>query len=258
MKLDWTATGRARTYAGTLIGTVLCIAVAFLFDSYSIDTRRWHAAETPMNNVVIPLILATPILFFLLDRQRELAIAHRELMNVASTDSLTNLLNRRAFTTMVEEYLSRVEESSVPSDGALLVVDVDHFKTVNDSYGHEYGDEALKLIARSISDTVRDTDLVGRIGGEEFGVFLPGQSPERISNVAERIRVAVDDAEFIANGQPHHLTVSVGGVTYNQSPVSFSELFRDADERLYRAKRNGRNRVELSSFGQQRQPALLH
>ncbi|MCC0030765.1 MAG: GGDEF domain-containing protein [Brucellaceae bacterium] len=158
-----------------------------------------------------PLLLAPPLLFFLLDKMRQLAIAHHELMNVASTDALTNVLNRRAFTEMVGEYLKRVEDSSAPSHGALLVVDVDHFKAVNDNFGHEHGDHALQIIAKTIAESLRDTDLVGRLGGEEFGIFLPLHTPERTSVVAERIRLAVNQADFIADGRRHGLSISVGG-----------------------------------------------
>ena len=254
MKLDWSSKGRARTYTGTLVGTVLCIAFSFLYDSYSFTTGEWHWGTDPLNNFIIPVLLAPPLLFFLLDKMRQLAIAHHELMNVAATDALTNVLNRRAFTEMVGEYLKRVEDSSAPSHGALLVVDVDHFKAVNDNFGHEHGDHALQIIAKTIAESLRDTDLVGRLGGEEFGIFLPLHTPERTSVVAERIRLAVNEADFFADGRRHGLSVSVGGVTFD-APASFVDLYRSADERLYKAKHNGRNRVELSAFG--RHSAML-
>ena len=254
MKLDWSSRGRARTYTGTFLGTVLCIAFTLVFDSFSFATMSWRWGNEPLNDVVIPLLLAPPLLFFLLDKTRQLAIAHHELLDVASTDALTNVLNRRAFTEMVGEYLKRVEDTAVPSHGALLVVDVDHFKAVNDNFGHENGDHALQIIAKTIAESLRDTDLVGRLGGEEFGIFLPLHTPERTSVVAERIRLAVNEADFFADGRRHGLSVSVGGVTFD-APASFVDLYRSADERLYKAKHNGRNRVELSAFG--RHSAML-
>ena len=246
MKPDWSARGWARTYALTVLGTAMCIGLAFALDSYSLTTG-WRWGSDPINNLVIPLLIAPPFFFVFLNKMRQLAIAHHELFALATTDALTSLLNRRAFTEMVDGYLKRAERASTPSSGALLAIDVDHFKAVNDNFGHDIGDEALKLIANTISATVRGTDLVGRMGGEEFCVFIPRQSPERIRIVAERIRSAVNEAVFVPRGQRHGLSVSVGGVVFEHS-ATFSDLYRGADERLYYAKRTGRNRVELCTF----------
>jgi diguanylate cyclase (GGDEF)-like protein len=248
MELDWSARGWARVYAFTVLGTAACIAFAFAFDSFSFTTGTWQWGSDPINNLVIPLLIAPPFFFVLLNKTRQLAIAHHELLALATTDSLTSLLNRRAFTEMVDGFLKKAAgKASAPSDGALLVIDVDHFKVVNDRFGHDSGDEALKLIAKAISSSVRETDLVGRMGGEEFGVFMPGQSPEHVRIVAERIRSAVKEAAFVARGERHSLSVSVGGVLFDRR-ASFMDLYQEADERLYCAKRTGRNRVELCTF----------
>jgi diguanylate cyclase len=247
MKLDWSARGRVRVYALTVLGTALCIGFSFAFDSYSFATRTWRWGADPLNNFMIPLLLGLPFFFFLLNKMRQLAIAHHELFTLATTDSLTALLNRRAFTEMVNGYLKKAGAASSPVRGALLAIDVDHFKMINDRFGHDSGDEALKLIAATISSNVRDTDLVGRMGGEEFCVFTPGQLPEQIHVLAERLRLAISEAAFVARGQRHRLSVSVGGVFFDHD-ASFAELYRGADERLYCAKRTGRNRVELGAF----------
>jgi diguanylate cyclase (GGDEF)-like protein len=247
MSLDWSAKGRARIYAFTALGTVVCIAVAFVVDSYSFTTGTWRWGSDPINNLLIPLLLAPPFFFILLSKQRELAIAHHELMTVAATDSLTCLLNRRAFTEMVDGYLQRIEEAPISSEGALLIIDVDHFKKVNDRFGHDRGDEALKLIAATVKANVRDTDLVGRVGGEEFCVFIPRHPAQSIPLVAERIRTAVYDAEFVVDGERYRLSISVGGAIFGQY-TTFSDLYRSADAQLYDAKRNGRNRVELCTL----------
>jgi diguanylate cyclase len=217
MQMDWSPRGWARTYALTVLGTATCIAFSFAFDSYSFMTGTWQWGSDPINNLLIPLLIAPPFFFVLLNKMRQLAIAHRELLTIATTDSLTSLLNRRAFTEMVDSYLNRSKEAYAPSNGALLVIDVDHFKVINDNFGHDTGDEALKLIANTIASAVRETDLVGRMGGEEFCVFLPGQSPERTRIAAERIRSAVSEAAFNARGRRHSLSVSVGGVVLDRS-----------------------------------------
>ena len=248
--LNWSARGRARVYLFTSLGTLACIVVAFAIDSYSFETETWRWGENPWNNLIIPLVLAPPFFFYLLSKLRELAIAHHELMNVASTDSLTALLNRRAFTAMVEGYLQRVtndqgKNQAVDSAGALLVIDVDHFKRVNDRFGHDNGDEALRVIAKAIKGVVRDIDLVGRVGGEEFSVFLPGLRAEGVNYVAERIRQEIGQAAFAPQGERYRLSASIGGAVFDGS-ASFSEIYRLADQQLYAAKRNGRDRVDIS------------
>jgi diguanylate cyclase (GGDEF)-like protein len=242
-RVDLSARGWQRVVLFTAVGTIACSGFSFVFDSYSFQTGTWRWGETPLNNLFIPLALAPPFFVYLLSNLRELAIAHHELSIVASTDSLTSCLNRRAFTTLVDGYLERVDAAK--REGALLVIDVDHFKRINDSYGHDRGDEALRLIAHTIRGAVRDIDLVGRMGGEEFGVFLPGIDPDRTLVVAERIRATINTAEFCPGGSRVGLSVSVGGATFADE-VTFTELFRRADQRLYAAKQNGRNRVDVN------------
>jgi diguanylate cyclase len=244
-RIDFSPTSRLRVYALTGLGTLACVALAFAVDSFSLETGTWRLEERWINNLIIPLLIAPPCFYFLLSKLRELSLAHQELFVVASTDSLTNCLNRRAFTALVEGYLAKIDSSRDKAKGALLILDVDHFKSVNDLFGHEAGDEVLQLIAATIKANVRDVDLVARLGGEEFGVFLAGSDPARTMQVAERIRSAVNGIDFRAAGTPHPLSLSIGGVSF-LPPTTFSELYRSADQRLYEAKRAGRNRVMLA------------
>ena len=245
---DWSKRGRARVFGLSALGTLACILFAFAFDSYSFATGQWRWGTDPANDFLIPLVIAPPFFYFLLSKLRELAIAHHELMTVASTDSLTSLLNRGAFTAMVDGYLERVNEQPDTSQGALLVVDIDHFKSVNDRFGHDCGDKALKLVAQTIKGAVRDVDLVGRMGGEEFCIFIPGLTGDGITGVAERVRLAVNEAHFLAAEHPYQLSVSIGGATFSDH-ADFSSLYRCADHWLYFAKENGRNRVEVQNLG---------
>ncbi len=241
--LDFSPRGWGRVILWTTLGTLGCIAVALYVDSFNFmmlnEEQRTRAILTDM---LLPLLLAPPLLLFFTSKLRELAIAHRELSIVASKDSLTSVLNRGAFTTLVDAYLSQVREQQ---RGALLVVDADNFKAINDSYGHDRGDEALRIIARSIAGILRGVDLVGRIGGEEFGVFLPGSTVPQAEAVAERIRKIVNDVEFMPDGQRRHLSVSVGGAVFDRR-LLFNELFRVADQQLYAAKHGGRNRISVT------------
>jgi diguanylate cyclase len=255
MRPDWfdlSSRGKGRIVVLTLLGTLCCILVALGFDSFDFSTGEWTLKDRWINNIYIPIILAPVFFSFLLYKLRELALAHDDLMVLATTDSLTSCLTRRAFVALVDGYLERVKQEPL-STGSLLVIDVDHFKSVNDRYGHAKGDEALKSIAHAIRKNVREIDLVGRMGGEEFGVFMPGVAPSVTQSIAERIRTAVNTVQFLPDGQPCRLSISVGGATFERY-ASFSDLFRHADERLYEAKHRGRNRVEIARL---RGPASL-
>ena len=215
-RLDLSARGWGRVMLFSASGTLVCSCVLSLLDSYSFETGTWRWGETPLNNIFIPLVVAPPFFVYLLSKLRELAIAHHELSIVASTDVLTSCLNRRAFTAMVDAYLERVIDEEAKREGALLIIDVDHFKKVNDSFGHECGDEALKIIAQTIKGVVREIDLVGRIGGEEFSVFLPGTDPSRTKSWQSGSEWPSATVEFYPTESRCDLSVSVGGATYDR------------------------------------------
>lgn len=190
--------------------------------------------------LVLPVVLGGPLSLMHLLRLSQLRLANEQLEVLASTDSLTGCLNRRAFNSLVETQLGE--------RGALLVIDADHFKGINDHCGHDRGDEALELMADAIRSSIRDGDLVGRIGGEEFGVFLTGASLDTACKVAERIRAAIVAIEFTPDGRRIPLSVSIGGAAHN-GRVDFTSLFRAADQRLYQVKQSGRNRIDIARVG---------
>jgi diguanylate cyclase (GGDEF)-like protein len=143
---------------------------------------------------------------------------------------------------LVDAYLEQAVKQPAQDAGAFLVIDADHFKLVNDRYGHQKGDDALQLIARAIQTALRQGDIVGRIGGEEFGVFLPKAGFAQAGIVAERIRSQINEIEFPPATRKHVLSVSVGGVAFG-GQTAYDDLFRVADQCLYSAKAKGRNRV---------------
>lgn len=173
--------------------------------------------------------------------QAALEEANAKLAEKVRRDDMTGFLNREAF-------FATLEGTRRHSDrGALLLVDADHFKRINDTYGHLVGDDALIEISGAISRAVRSGDVVGRVGGEEFGVLLPGARIGEAEAVAERIRAEVEAAGFMpAQGRVLTLTVSVGG-TVCWSDASIPELMRCADRQLQMAKSDGRNRVRLET-----------
>lgn len=196
-------------------------------------------------SMVLPVILGGPVMFYMQLRSAQLAEANRKLERLAATDWLTDCLNRRAFTTKVEAALG----TSHADGHALLVIDADHFKTINDRFGHHRGDEVLQLIAEAIRANVRDGDLVGRLGGEEFGVFMHGANVIIAGHVGERIRKSINALFVRSEDIAQRLSVSIGGATF-EGGVGFAELFRVADQRLYEAKRQGRNLVLMDDTGE--------
>ena len=164
-------------------------------------------------------------------------------LEMALTDPLTGLYNQR----YLRRHLSGLIESGQGRQLAVLMVDVDHFKLVNDRYGHASGDRALRLIADSLRINTRVFDSVARYGGEEFVVVMPGTGPTEATAAAERLRLAVEAVEFnAAVGMRLALTVSIGVACTPIATGSPELLLQAADTALYDAKRNGRNRVEVA------------
>jgi diguanylate cyclase (GGDEF)-like protein len=243
--IDLSAKSRARVWAGTLTGTLFCVAIALLVDSSNFPNLTEEGLRRAiMINTMVPTLLAGPLLFLLLSKIRQLAIAHEQMAVLATTDSLTAVLNRGAFHMLVDAYLTQTRSATqASSEGSLLIIDADHFKRINDGLGHQKGDEALQLIAKGIRGGLRGIDLVGRIGGEEFGVFLPGAAEREANVVAERIRRQIEELPF-PSADTRTLTVSIGGVSF-RNEANFDRLFVIADRCLYEAKNAGRNQVRL-------------
>lgn len=166
-----------------------------------------------------------------------------ELREEAATDALTGLPNRRYFLAELERHWARVVRSE--EDGAaVMMLDLDHFKAVNDTYGHATGDEVLKHLAALVREALRKGDLVGRLGGEEFAVLQVGASQEEALQLAQRIRQRVQDSVVVTGGGGLHYTASIGVTTVAASDHNGLAVLLRADTALYRAKKGGRNRVE--------------
>ncbi len=158
----------------------------------------------------------------------------------ANTDPLTLLPNRRFIDASFEPQLARMPEEFLPL--GVVMCDIDHFKRLNDQFGHQAGDEVLKLIARLFSKTLRRQDIACRTGGEEFLIFLPRTELADVRIVAEKVRAQLANNVFPIKGEEQTVTASFG-ITVCENPADLSAAVETADERLYRAKKNGRNRV---------------
>ena len=169
------------------------------------------------------------------------------LFDLAMTDPLTQTLNRRAFFRFSEREVSRA--SRYGTQLAVLMLDIDHFKQVNDVHGHAVGDVVLKAMVKTISDSIRDEDLIGRLGGEEFAIVLPQTSPERAEIVANRLRQEIKALTFEGEGGTFNVTISIGISEPTDSDMDIVASLERSDKALYTAKRNGRDRVVIAPYG---------
>lgn len=168
--------------------------------------------------------------------------AARELERLATTDPLTGSHNRRAFMEAVQHELDRVRRYETPA--SILMLDLDHFKRVNDEFGHAAGDTVLKHFVTQLGTSLRSADTLGRIGGEEFAVLLPETDLAGARDIANRIRTEIAARPAITDEARIPITVSIGVTIIHPSDISPDHILARADDGLYLAKRNGRNRVE--------------
>lgn len=207
----------------------------------------------------IPVVVGPPILFWLCSQSewlaqeraklaatkaeveqahRELMAAHKRLRHAASRDKMTGLLNREAF-------LAKLEEAHGREGGVLLIADADHFKQINDLLGHLQGDRALVAIGTAIRMAVRPGDVVGRIGGEEFGILLRAVELDTAGELAEKIRREVEMIPWSPGAKVRGLSISIGGTLLDGSRVQLTDALGRADRCLYQAKALGRNCIVL-------------
>jgi diguanylate cyclase (GGDEF)-like protein len=213
----------------------------FLLRSPLIAQLGWQTDQPVFSSAWLTVISTESLLatistaFILLAMAKERAeLGHK---TAAKTDALTGLANRRSF---FQEAARLIASGSRPV--ALLMIDLDHFKSINDQFGHAVGDKVLKIFAQTSVGNLRPTDLVGRLGGEEFAVLLVNASQEGALLVAERLRSAFAAAAATVDGLPIHATASVG-LSLLHPGQDMSALLDLADQALYRAKATGRNRV---------------
>jgi diguanylate cyclase (GGDEF)-like protein len=174
--------------------------------------------------------------------------------NAASTDHLTGLLNRRAFLDNALSLCARRGERGQPV--TMLMLDLDHFKSINDRFGHAIGDEVLRVFAAVARSSMRGSDIVGRLGGEEFAVIIP-EPMEFAARIAERLRAAFEEAGVTISGHAIGATVSIGAAASCEPVADIGALIARADAALYRAKHDGRNRLHAAENPAPRQGGRL-
>ncbi|MFW6281802.1 MAG: GGDEF domain-containing protein [bacterium] len=172
----------------------------------------------------------------------------KEIIYLNYHDFLTGLYNRRYFMQAGENEIERVERNE--RSLALMMIDIDHFKDVNDTYGHAVGDKVLKNLANILKDSVREIDIVGRLGGEEFGIILPDTNISNAEKTAERLRKNIEDSSIQFEGENISVTVSIGVSSYTKKIYNMSDLLHEADIALYKAKDRGRNCVHIEGVSE--------
>ncbi len=169
------------------------------------------------------------------------SLFHKYLYNAATSDRMTNLFNKYYFISQLKKQISYAKRYG--KTFSLLMIDIDDFKKVNDTYGHQIGDEALKFVAFKIMSSIRENDIAARYGGEEFSIILPETDSHNAFLVAKRIRKAIASEVLDLESNQIKVTVSIGVATFPEDADDWKSLIKKADERLYKAKEAGKNIV---------------
>ena len=159
------------------------------------------------------------------------------------TDSLTGIANTRYFMEFFEREIKKAKRTNLPF--TLLYIDLDNFKYINDTYGHQVGDSLLKMIAKTVNGSIRPSDIFARLGGDEFAILLPESDYSESNNLIKRIKKTIE-TELKKNNWP--ITVSIGAITYKNFENTISEMIKQADDFMYKVKKDGKNNIEHSLF----------
>jgi diguanylate cyclase (GGDEF)-like protein len=175
--------------------------------------------------------------------KQQLHDANEQLALLSRTDSLTQLNNRGYWEDAASQEFRRLQRTR--ADASLVMFDIDHFKRINDSYGHPTGDEAIRSVARVLRETIRATDIAGRYGGEEFGIVLVETDADGAMVLTERLRSAIEAMTVVHEDYKVQFTISIGFAQWDSELVSHEQWIDCADQALYEAKESGRNQVVL-------------
>ncbi len=209
----------------------------------------WGRSGFELENAIVfagllPIFVAGPISVWVGRTGLQLTRAQQNLRRLADTDPLTGLSNRRFFFSSASNILSSHQDSQ--RESTLLIIDADHFKDLNDQYGHAAGDRALINIAEVLLASFRESDLTCRVGGEEFAVLLPGVATDRAKYMAQRVLDKIADSPIVYGNAIITFSVSCG-ITSIRPGDTLAGAFKRADDAMYRAKEQGRNRIELAA-----------
>ncbi|MCW2306851.1 GGDEF domain-containing protein [Rhodobium gokarnense] len=227
-----------------VLWTVFSLVVSVVVTSIIlIIFSRWHQLTFALiPAVLVPLLAAPTVSYRLCQLQYRLFLQKQTVARLAAEDPLTGLANRRAFFDQAERQFSLSHRHHFKT--SFIVVDIDYFKSINDRFGHGVGDRVIVAVANAIKEGSRNTDIVGRLGGEEFGVFLINAGAGDAASTAENMRRQIAKLDFASLNVDVKVTASFG-VAENPFAGSVDDLLAAADKKLYEAKRLGRNRVAV-------------
>ena len=230
--------------AAGIVVSLISLASIYAADAYLGGPLSANALTT----VTLTMVFSGIFLFFYTRRfysfYLRMVKANRQLRELAATDPLTGLTNARAYYALCNQMILSALRLGTPF--AVLFIDIDHFKRINDTHGHEAGDEVLREVAKCIRRTIRQSDVPGRIGGEEFSVFLPDADEAGAIRLAEKLRVQIEEMKpVVADVEKVHVTASIGLASSRDHHLAIEHIQREADLAMYQAKQQGRNRVKV-------------
>lgn len=231
--------GQRTGWIFTLLNSVLLLLINPL-------SRVPYSSTAIVNGVLTCLYLGVMFHAFLgrtLSFYKRMLAYNLELQKLANQDALTGLMNARAYYEAGDQLMRLSQRSGRPF--AVLFVDLDHFKQINDTHGHDAGDEVLRTVAQTLKTRVRGSDLLGRIGGEEFSILLPDTEAVGAMQLGEVLRLAVESCQPQADHLTLHVTASIGVAVSDNAQATLFAIQKQADEAMYQAKQAGRNRVSM-------------
>lgn len=235
------AAGGMQFFAKTVVSALAGLAVGLLLFGFT-----WNPIVTmTIVYACIPMLIIYPILVGVITYNISMQLHGQKqlLMRLSRIDGLTGVFNRSYWETRAREEIARARRNHHPL--SLLIIDIDHFKRINDTYGHVTGDCVLQQLAQNLQHNLRETEMLGRYGGEEFVIILPNTESTVAWRTGERLREIIEAAEFVDTGQQGvklRCTISVGVAAFSDGMGDFSSWVRAADSALYQAKSAGRNR----------------
>jgi diguanylate cyclase (GGDEF)-like protein len=230
--------------AAVTIISVITTEMTLLLVYLSMGDAAFGKENAFLTALIVPILVAVPVCYMTARMALQLSNAHARLKELAHTDELTGLINRRSFFESAEAMLDQAQDDGTIL--SLLVIDADYFKQLNDTYGHATGDAALQFITEQLNSSVRKSDLVCRLGGEEFAVLLPGLKEIEAEKLGTRILERISSRPMFWDEKIIEMSVSCG-VADTRIGYDMTTLFKAADDALYAAKTSGRNRQVVFS-----------
>lgn len=234
-----------------IIWITVLLSLSITVVSLVLTVLLHHVSDTEIgylglfSALLAPTFIAPPIIYKFLDIIRQLRLAHELLESLSQEDYLTGVYNRRHLEETAAKEFSLAMRHKFPV--SIMILDIDHFKQVNDTHGHLIGDQVLIALTQCVYEMIRQTDIFGRYGGEEFILFMPHTALDDAVMLSERMRQAIADNKFQSNTDSAkvNITVSVGVASATPETKTLEDLILNADLALYRAKELGRNRVAV-------------